>query len=221
MKKNLLIVLLVCMPSFAQEIVEPSRNKESAYQAGEWFKFKMSYSGWMKAGEATMEIKEKKLNGKPVFHVVGKGKTTGAISWFFKVKDRYESYFDIDNNLPYKFIRDINEGGHTKKLEIEFDQENQKAYVNNIKKKRETVHDTEFGVQDMVSAFYYLRNNYDTTNIKPGDEVNLTMFFDFENYNFKSSISFQCTFCFTVPLSNSKIPGFERTTVLSAFSSHR
>ncbi|TJY38101.1 DUF3108 domain-containing protein [Pontimicrobium aquaticum] len=179
MKKNLLIVLttLLSFNSFAQ--------KESAYKDGEWFKFRMSYSGWMKAGEATMELKEKRLKGKPVFHVVGKGKTTGAISWFFKVKDRYESYFDKESNLPYKFIRNINEGGHTKNLEIEFDQENQKAYVNNIKKKKKTVHDTKFGVQDMVSAFYYLRNNYDTSNIKPGDEINLTMFFDFENYNFK------------------------------------
>ena len=187
MKKTSLILLaiLLILPSFSQEIPERGSSKESAYQAGEWFKFKMSYSGWMKAGEATLELKETILNNKPVFHVVGKGKTTGPIGWIFKVRDRYESYFDKENNLPYKFIRDINEGGHTKNLEIEFDQENQKAYVNNFKKNKETVHDTELGVQDMVSAFYYLRNNYDTTNIKSGDEVNLTMFFDFENYNFK------------------------------------
>ncbi len=179
MKKSLLILLalLLMQTSFAQ--------KESAYKSGEWFKFRMSYSGWMKAGEATLQVKDDYLNGKPVFHVVGKGKTTGAIRWFFKVKDRYESYFDRDTNLPYKFIRDINEGGHTKKLEIEFDQENQKAYVNNIKKNRKSTHDIELGVQDMVSAFYYLRNNYDTSNIQPGDEVNLNMFFDFQNYNFK------------------------------------
>jgi len=187
MKKTSLILLtiLLILPSFSQEISERGSSKESAYQAGEWFKFKMSYSGWMKAGEATLELKETILNNKPVFHVVGKGKTTGPIGWIFKVRDRYESYFDKENNLPYKFIRDINEGGHTKNLEIEFDQENQKAYVNNFKKNKETVHDTELGVQDMVSAFYYLRNNYDTTNINSGDEVNLTMFFDFENYNFK------------------------------------
>lgn len=78
MKKNLLIIcaLLLMLPCFAQQ--------EPAYKAGEWFKFKMSYSGWMKAGEATMELKEDVLNNKPVFHVVGKGKTTGAIGWFLK-----------------------------------------------------------------------------------------------------------------------------------------
>lgn len=187
MKKNLLILvtLALVLTSFAQMTNGHISDYDSAFETGEWFKFRMSYSGWMKAGEATLEVKDSYHNNKPVFHVVGKGKTTGAISWFFKVRDRYESYFDKNTNLPYKFIRDINEGGHTKNLEIEFDHKNQKAHVNNIKKKKQSSHDIELNVQDMVSAFYYLRNNYDTSNIQPGDEVNLAMFFDFENYNFK------------------------------------
>jgi len=187
MKNNLLILMaLVSMQmSFAQAVTEHSQSEKSAFKSGEWFKFKMSYSGWMKAGEATMKINEKLLNNKSVYHVVGKGKTTGPVGWFFKVKDRYESYFDMQTGLPYKFIRDIDEGGHTKKLEIEFDQENQKAYINNIKKKKKTVENTAIGVQDMVSAFYYLRNNYQTDSIQPGDQVSLSMFFDSENYIFK------------------------------------
>lgn len=187
MKKNLpiLVVLALLLSSFAQMTNEPNQNDVSAFKSGEWFKFKMSYSGWMKAGEATLEIKDSYHDSKPVFHVVGKGKTTGLVNAFFKVRDRYETYFDKETNLPYRFIRDINEGGHTKNLEIEFDHDNQKAHVNNIKKNKHSSHDIELNVQDMVSAFYYLRNNYDTSNIKPGDEINLAMFFDFENYNFK------------------------------------
>ncbi|WP_412987066.1 DUF3108 domain-containing protein [Pontimicrobium sp. IMCC45349] len=178
MKKILLIFTFIFVQfTFAQN--------DSAFDTGEWFKFRMSYSGWMKAGNATLTVKDDVINGKPVYHVVGKGWTTGAIKWFFKVKDRYESYFDKETNLPYRFIRDINEGGHTKKLEIDFDQENQKAYINNIKRKKKTVVDTELNVQDMVSAFYYLRNHYDTDAIEQGDEVSLNMFFDSENFNFK------------------------------------
>jgi hypothetical protein len=37
----------------------------------------------------------------------------------------------------------------------------------------------------MVSAFYYLRNNYDTNAITTGDVINLDMFFDEENFGFK------------------------------------
>ena len=157
----------------------------TAFKDGEWFRFRMSYSSWLKAGEATLQVKETKLDGKPVYHVVGKGWTTGMIKWFFKVKDRYESYFDKQTGLPYKFIRDIDEGGHTKDIEIDFLQDRQQARVNNKKHKTVKTVATERDVQDMVSAFYYLRNNYDTDKIQVNDVVKLNMFFDEENYLFR------------------------------------
>jgi hypothetical protein len=179
MKKTLLITLMVILGNllFAQN--------EPAFDTGEWFKFKMSYSGWMKAGEATLKVNEGKIDGKPVFHVVGKGKTTGLISWVFKVKDRYESYIDKKALIPYRFIRDIDEGGHTKKIEIDFDQVNNKAHVFNKKHNTRKIIDTKPNVQDMISTFYFLRNTLDMTNLKVDDEVRTDMFFDGENYGFK------------------------------------
>lgn len=169
--------LIFIQLSFAQQ--------ESAFADGEWFKFRMSYSNWLKAGEATLTVKETKLKNKEVYHVVGKGKTTGMIKWFFKVKDRYESFFDKETILPYKFIRDINEGGHTKDIEIEFDQRNHKAHVNDKKHNKQTVIDTKPNIQDMVSTYYYLRNKIDINTLKIGDEIKTYMFFDEENYGFK------------------------------------
>ncbi|REG89631.1 Protein of unknown function [Winogradskyella sediminis] len=162
-----------------------SVDQESAFQDGEWFKFEMSYSGFLKAGNATLSVNEKKLEGKPVYHVVGKGWTTGAIKWFFKVKDRYESYFDKETGAPYKFIRKINEGGHTKDVEIKFDHQNKIAEVHNKKHKETKKITTEKDVQDMVSMYYYLRNNIDAESLNVGDEIKTNMFFDEENYGFK------------------------------------
>ncbi|WP_411766404.1 DUF3108 domain-containing protein [Winogradskyella sp. A3E31] len=173
----ILILLFAIQTGFAQD--------KTAFKDGEWFKFRMSYSSWLKAGEATLQVKETKLDGKPVYHVVGKGWTTGMIKWFFKVKDRYESYFDVNTGMPYKFIRKIDEGGHTKDIEIDFYQDQQKARVNNKKHKTVKTITTEKDVQDMVSAFYYLRNNYDTDKIQVNDVVKLNMFFDEENYLFR------------------------------------
>ena len=179
MKKLKLIIALFFL------VLSVSAQEKHAYQDGEWFKFKMSYSGFLKAGNATLEVKDSRLNGRDVFHVVGKGWTTGAIKWFFKVKDRYESYIDKRTGAPYKFIRQIDEGGHTKDIEIEFDHKASLAHVyNKENKKKESFH-IENNVQDMVSAFYYLRNNYDTESIQEGDVVSLNMFFDDENFNFK------------------------------------
>ena len=162
-----------------------SVKTESAFQKGEWFKFEMSYSGFFKAGNATLSLNEKKLDGKSVYHVVGKGWTTGAIKWMFKVKDRFESYFDKDTGVPYKFIRKIDEGGHTKDIEIKFDHENKVAEVNNKKHKKVTTITTEQDVQDMVSMYYYLRNTIDIASLKQGDEIETNMFFDEDNYGFK------------------------------------
>lgn len=179
MKKLLLILLLVItsQTSFSQEV--------SAFGEGEWFKFRMSYSNWLKAGNATLQVKEESLNNKDVYHVVGKGWTTGMIKWFFKVTDRYESYIDKQTMMPCKFVRNIDEGGHTKDIVIDFDQINNKAHVNNIKHKKKTVIDTKPNIQDMVSTFYYLRNNLKTDSLRIGDEVKVDMFFDEENYGFK------------------------------------
>lgn len=176
-------ILLICIA--IASIQTTIAQQESAFTSGEWFKFKISYSSWLKAGNATLAVKDTKLGNKEVFHVVGKGWTTGMIKWFFRVKDRYESYFDKDFIIPYRFIRNIDEGGYTKDIEIYFDQKNNKAHVNNKKHKTKKVIDTKPNVHDMVSAFYYLRNNLNTDNLKVGDEVQVDMFFDYENHGFK------------------------------------
>jgi len=176
-----LFTLILCFVGFQA----PNHQNESAFQEGEWFKFEMNYSGFLKAGNATLSLNETKLDGKPVYHVVGKGWTTGAIKWMFKVKDHYESYFDKETGVPYKFIRKINEGGHTKDIEINFNQEQKIAKVNDKKKKRVRNIETEQNVQDMVSMYYHLRNSIDIESLKEGDEIKTTMFFDEDNYGFK------------------------------------
>ncbi len=178
MKKLLLIL-------FAIGAFQTSFSQEPSFGDGEWFQFKMSYSNFLKAGNATLTVTDTKLGDKDVYHVVGKGWTTGMIKWFFKVEDQYESYFDKSTLMPYKFIRNINEGGYTKNIEIDFDQANNKAYVNDKKHNEKSVIDTRPNIQDMVSTFYYLRDNLHTDGLKIGDEVRIDMFFDKENYGFK------------------------------------
>ena len=60
-----------------------------------------------------------------------------------------------------------------------------KATVNDKKHNETTVFSFPEDTQDMISAFYYLRNQLDTENIKTGDVVEMNMFFDKENYKFR------------------------------------
>jgi len=158
---------------------------QSSFQSGEWLKFKLNYSGWVKAGNATLEVKEGTYKNRAVCHVVGKGWTTGAIKWFFKVNDLYESYFDKATGRPYKFIRNISEGGHVKNRVIEFDYEKNLAFVNDLRHKTKKTVSITSDIQDMVSAYYYLRDHYNTETIKVGHTVKLKMFFDNEIFGFK------------------------------------
>ncbi len=158
--------------------------QKKAYDDGEWLKFRVHY-GLITAGSATLQVKEEILNNKNVFHIKGFGETIGITSWFFPVEDDYQSYIDVEEDFPYRFIRKIDEGGHTKDIQIDFDHSTLEATIHD--KKNDTKRITTFPkeAQDMVSAFYYLRNNLDVKNIKKGDEIMLDMFFDRENYKFK------------------------------------
>ncbi|WP_299435324.1 DUF3108 domain-containing protein [uncultured Aquimarina sp.] len=173
----LLFLILIATSSIAQE-------NHSSFDTGEWFKFRIHY-GWFTASYATLEIKEETLNNMPVYHIVGTGKSSGLLSAFFKVEDYYETYIDKNEVKPYRFIRKINEGGHTKDIEINFDHENKKALVFNKKYNKKETFTTNDNIQDMMSSFYYLRNNIDVSSLKKGDEQFVNMFFDNENYLFK------------------------------------
>ncbi len=178
-------MLLVCgmIMSYAP-VSKLSSVTEPAYTDGEWFKFRIHY-GIFNASYATLQVDSKRLNGKKVYHLKGRGKSTGLLHLFFKVDDRYESYIDRETGKPYRFIRDIDEGGHTKDIQIDFDHQKQKALIHDKKHQEKMTMDIKPGTQDMVSSFYHLRNLVDPKALKEGDEFILPMFFDKENYDFK------------------------------------
>ncbi len=181
MKKKIFFICLVLLASTLVKAQE--KEKIQAFKGGEWLRYKMSYSGFLKAGSAVLEVKEEELNGKKVYHSIGKGWASGVVSWFFKVDDTYESYFDKETGKPYVFKRKINEGGYKKNKEIIFNYTTKKAHVNDILKKQDTTVSIK-DVQDLISSFYYLRN-YNTSNLKTGDEIKLNMFFDEKSHLFK------------------------------------
>jgi hypothetical protein len=176
MKKLLVLLFLVQVSVLSAQ--------KRAYGDGEWFKFRVHY-GFITAGYATLQVDNTVLNGREVFHVKGEGRTVGMSRWFFNVEDYYQSYIDKEKDIPYRFIRKIDEGGHTKDIQIDFNHNTQKAIVNNKKHKTTEVVDFPKNAQDMVSAFYYLRNRLDVSNIKPGQTMDLDMFFDKENFKFR------------------------------------
>ncbi len=185
MKNIFLLILALWMFSGFQQLPETTSSYPiPPFKEGEWFQLRIHY-GLINAGYATLSLEKDSLENKAVFHAKGFGETTGISSFFFKVEDYYESYFDEKSGLPYKFIRNIDEGGYTKNVEINFDHEKRIAHVNDKKKNTQKKFVFEKDVQDLISCFYYLRNFYPEEEILVNESFSLNMFFDNENYVFK------------------------------------
>lgn len=147
-----------------------------AFQVGEYLKYRVHY-GIVDAGVAELRVQKMTVkNGRPSYHIVGTGKSVGMFNWFFKVRDRYETYLDKEAMMPWEFIRDVEEGGHEIKRHIYFNQYEQKA---KDVKKSDKEYDVPANVQDILSAFYYARSA-DYSNLKKGDMIEINTFVDHE-----------------------------------------
>ena len=152
--------------------------RNSAFHAGEIITYKVFYTAagvYIGAGEATFRSTIERLNNKPVYHVIGEGKTYNFYDNFFKVRDKYESYIDTATLQPYRFIRNVNEGTYKKYENVTFNKTTNTAVTNS------GVYKVPECVQDVLSAIYFARNiNFD--QYKKDDKIMFSMFLDNEVY---------------------------------------
>ena len=166
-------------PTFEYSYDSSSPNLEvvnhSNFQKGERLEYDVSY-GWITAGEAIISIKDENhaVGGRNVLHVVGEGNSLDAFNWFFKVRDRYETYLDEEGVFPWVFVRDIHEGGFELQQYYSFNH-----YQQSVSTDKGEEFEVPVGIQDMISAFYRART-LDLTGMKPGDTFELEAFVDEE-----------------------------------------
>ena len=68
--------------------------------------------GFLKAGEAKILIADTIFENKQAVHYLMELKTTGLSNSLIKIHDIYESIVNPENMLPYKSVRNINEGSY-------------------------------------------------------------------------------------------------------------
>jgi len=148
----------------------------NAFQPSEILEYRVHY-GFMDAGEARLEIaaQVKEVAGRKCMHVIGTGRSVGAFDWFFKVRDRYESYIDQEALIPWMFIRKIEEGDYSKKQNVSFNH-----YKKTASSDKKTIN-TPSHVQDIISAFYYART-LDFAHAAPGDTFTIMTYLDDETF---------------------------------------
>ena len=153
--------------------------KNTAFQAGEQVTFHVYYSvvgTYIHAGTAIFTTTLENFGNRPVYHVVGDGKTKSSYDWIYRVRDKYETYIDTATLQPVKFIRNVDEGGYKKYETITFNRTANTAVTNG------GVFKVPDCIQDVLSAMYYARN-IDFSRSKVNDKIPFKMFLDNEVFD--------------------------------------
>jgi len=151
----------------------------STFQAGEIITFKIYYAVadlYFSGGDATFSTRLEKWNDKTVYHITGKGKTNAFVDNAFKVRDSYETYIDTGTLKPYKFIRNVDEGGHKIYENISFVKPANTAIT------KTGVYKVPPCIQDVLSAVYNARN-IDFNKYRINDKIPYSMFLDNQVYD--------------------------------------
>lgn len=179
MKKYILILIFTIAASRLSAGDDFCGIRNRAFQAGEQISYVVYYNViglYVNAGEVSFTTYLERMGNKPVYHVIGDGKTNSKYDWIFKVRDRYESYFDTATLQPFRFIRNVEEGDYKKYENVTFNQAANTAITTN------GVFKVPNCIQDVLSILYYARN-IDFNKYKSGDKIPFTLFLDNEVYN--------------------------------------
>lgn len=152
-------------------------------QSGEVLRYRIHY-GLLNAGTASLSTMKTNYKGQPHYFVRGVGRTTGAVRAFFKVEDNYESYINYNTGLPSFYVRNVKEGSYTQHFETIFNHSNNTLLLTDKEKNTRQTLKSVSGVQDMLSAFYYLRS-LDDSELRVGSVKKLNVWIDDEMFPFQ------------------------------------
>jgi len=150
-----------------------------AFQAGEKISYTVFYNVvgiiYLNAGTATFTTTNETMLNSEVYHVIGEGTTNSKYDWIFKVRDRYETYFNASDLKPLKFREHVSEGKYSRHEEVKFNQHANTVITN------KSVYAVPENVQDAISIMYYARDiNYG--QYQTGSRIPVSMFIDNKVY---------------------------------------
>lgn len=187
MRKTKLIYILFCLvlliftyASVPEKIEDRLENfdfrniKNNAFDVGETLTFWLGWQG-INGGTAELSVLEKvKINDRMTYHIQSEAWSNKAISLFFPVRDKVETFVDVEGIFTWRFEKHLSEGKYKSDKYYDFDQQNHLA----ISSKKDTLKIPEY-VQDILSAFYFVR----TQSLTVGKTIFVPNFDNDKNYS--------------------------------------
>jgi len=143
---------------------------------GECLRFSIKF-GVVRAGNATLAVEA--VPGRtegPVVRFVSTASSSRFFSTFFRVEDRITSEWAVLPAQPLRFEKHVHEGKYSRDVQVRFDHDAGVAVYDDG-----TESPISPGVQDILSAFYYVR----TRDLHPGAEIVIPNHADRKNHSLR------------------------------------
>ena len=164
-----------CLPSRADG-VDP-------WKSGEKIVFNISYN-WhavqTDVAKGTLTMNQEPLNGEPVWHTSMAMQTAPFFDVFFKIREKFDSWFALKGVEPRKFYRDTKEGDYFAINDYVYDREAGVIHMNLDYSNRGKVSlDLPYGdcTYDVTALFYFARR-MDFANMAPGTVQKISIAID-------------------------------------------
>lgn len=186
------ILLSRCLyfPLFACFLLQhysPGQNcsvAEPVFKKGESLSYEVYYHWgliWANAGQATFSVNEEEFRNKKAFHFTGEGSTHKNYDWFFKVRDKFESWTDTASLKPIRYIRNSNEGSTHVYNDNYFNFQRREAVcykLSGTRTTKDTVKITSCTF-DVLTMIYYARC-IDYSKYQPDTKIPISLYLDGE-----------------------------------------
>lgn len=142
-----------------------------AFGYGEKLHYDVGYK-FITAGKAVMQIADKPetVSERPCYSIRFDVRTTSSFDNVFPVRDRYQTYVDVDGIFPWRFEQSVREGKYSRDFSAIIDQRANEARTT------EGTFKVEPFVHDILSALYYIRT-LNLRNAQKGQSLTLNNFY--------------------------------------------
>jgi LysM repeat protein len=161
--------------SDAKRMARPRVNR--AFAPGENLKFAVRYFSVL-GGYATLSVEAlETYQGRPCYRLAAEAHSAFPFSNFFKVDDRMVSRFDAVDYFPWRFEKNVREGGYREAYAVDYRPLARQALRTKAGDPPKIFAVPPF-VQDVISAFYYFR----LLDFKVGDRMAVPTQAGLKNY---------------------------------------
>ena len=167
---KLALTLLFCAASTA---VLANGDSNFPFRVGEKLTYQILWGPFV-AGHATLEVTGiDQVDSKDCYHLVGQAHTSGFVDLLFPVKSQVDSWLDTNELFTRRFQQNRLEGKRRTATDSHYDYIANQLITTNLVNGRSKTAVLTNAVQDVLSAFFYVRTKNLQVDIDQGFPINL------------------------------------------------